>query len=234
MAKNPIRCRMILPSMPATRSSATPSSRRRPRTLDRREREQLAKHHQDEREAFFDSRHQQFREAREAAYREVSDEYKERWVEHFREAEQRREQAERDAASLALQRPGTAPARAILPAAWEALADRDRGKTDAEQEIASDRRDLRAEQREDTRERQDEACAALYEERALAFIRIKQRQKEEREELKELQAARADREPYDKDRLIELVTEPVAERLGEPLDERGSDRGPGWHRSKDR
>ena len=43
------------------------------RTLDRREREQLAKHHQDEREAFFDSRHQQFREARQAAYREVRD-----------------------------------------------------------------------------------------------------------------------------------------------------------------
>ncbi len=45
---------------------------------------------------------------------------------------------------------------------------------------------------------------------------MKQRQKEERAELRELQAARADGHPYDKERLIELVSQPVAQRLTDP------------------
>jgi len=194
------------------------------RTLDRREREQLAQHHQDEREAFFETRHQQFREVRQAPYREVRDEYKPRWVEHFREAEHRREEAGRDAAALALHVLDCAR-RGDFPAAWQAVADRDAIRRDVEQQIAEERRALRAEQRAETRERQDEACATLYEERALAFTCIKQRQKEERAELKELQAARSVGQPYDKERLIELATEPTADRLVEPSHEPDPSRG---------
>jgi hypothetical protein len=185
------------------------------RTLDQREREQLANHHKDEREAFFDTRHQQFRDVREVAYREVRDEYKERWVEHFRSSDQLREQAEREAAALALQALACAR-QGDFAGAWEAISERDAVKKLATQEIADERRELRAEQRTETRERQDEACAALYQERAQAFIDIKQRQKEERAELKELQTDRAQGHPYDKERLIELVTEPAAERLADP------------------
>jgi len=194
------------------------------RTLDRREREQLAQHHQDEREAFFETRHQQFREVRQAAYREVRDEYKPRWREHFREAEQRRDRAERDAAVLAIHVLDCAR-RGDFAAAWQAVADRDAIRQQLEQQIAGERRALRAEQRAETRERQDEACPALYEERALAFTRIKQRQKEERAELKELQAARSEAQPYDSERLVELVTEPAADRLTEPSREPDPGRG---------
>jgi len=184
------------------------------RTLDRREREQLAQHHQDEREAFFETRYRQFREVRQAAYREVREEYKPRWVEHFRDAEQRRDRAERDAAVLAIHVLDCAR-RGDFPAAWQAVADRDAIRQQVEQQLAEERRSLRAEQRAETRERQDEACATLYEERALAFTCIKQRQKDERAELKELQAARSEGQPHDKARLIELVTEPSAEPIAE-------------------
>lgn len=184
------------------------------KTLDQRERDQLAKHHQDEREAFFESRHQQFREARETAYREVRDEYKGQWVEHFRGARELRERAEREAAGLATHALNCAR-RGDFATAWKAVSERDAVRQEAEQDIAVQRRELRAEQRADTRERQDEACAALYEERAQAFISIKERQKEERADLKDLQIARADGQPYDKDRLIELIAEPSAARLAD-------------------
>jgi len=182
------------------------------RTLDAREKAQLSQHHQDEREAFFDGRHQQFRQARETAYRDVRGDYKERWIQHFHEAEQARRQAERDAANLALRILEFAR-QAEFTAAWQSVSDRDAVRRDVEQEISEQRKELRARQREETREHQDEACAALYEERAQAYLQIKQRQKEERDQLKELQAARAEGQPYDKERLTELVTEPVAERL---------------------
>ena len=191
-------------------------------TQDEIERAQLARHHQDEREAFFETRHQQFREARQDAYREVRDEYKERWVEHFRAADRQRQDARTDADALA-RRALDCARGADFAGAWEALADRAALKDDTEQQIAEERRELRAEQRAETRERQDQACAVLYEERAQAFIDIKQRQKEERAELKELQAARSDHQPHDPERLIELVTVPPADRLAEPSRTAGSD-----------
>jgi len=197
------------------------------RTLDLRERTHLAKHHQDEREAFFESRHAQFREARETACREVRSDYKPRWVEHFRDAGAARQTAERDSADLA-KRVLHFAREGDFDAAWEAVADRNAVRRAVRDEISGQRRELRASQRGETRERQDEACAALYEERARAYEEIKARQKEERGELKELQAARAEGQPYDKERLVELVTEPVAERLadrgaGEAPHIRGSD-----------
>ena len=194
-------------------------------TLDARQRDQLARHHQDEREAFLESRHRQFRQAREAAYREVREDYKPRWVEHFREAAAARERAERDAAALALHVLNYAR-QGDFPGAWAAVADRDAIRRQVEEQIAEARRELSAEQRAETRERQDEACDALYEERVQAFVRLKHRQKEERGELGDLQAARADGRPYDEERLTELVTEPVVERLSDPAHHRDADRQP--------
>ena len=187
------------------------------RALDKGEKEQLAKHHQDEREAFFDSRHKAFREARQAAYQEVRAEYKPLWVEHFGAADKLRKEAEHGAAALAVKVLHHA-AKGEFEVAWDLVSDREALSRNAENEIAESRRHLRDQQRAETRQRQDEACAALYHERAEAYAEIKQRQKEERAELRDLQGARSATEPYDKDRLIELVTEPVSARLPDLLD----------------
>jgi hypothetical protein len=95
--------------------------------------------------------------------------------------------------------------------AWQMYPDRDMLLAAAEKQIAEAHSTLRDEQRATTHERQDEACKELYDERALAYTQIKQRQKEERGELRELQAAREEQRPYDKDRLIELVQRPPFE-----------------------
>jgi hypothetical protein len=134
------------------------------RSIGQQEKDQLAQQHQQEREAFLESRHAQFREAREQAYRETHAEFRPRWVEHY-------------------------------------------ARNDHSPEYLQERRALRAEQREETRQRQDEACADLYDQRAEEFTAIKLRQKEERGELKQLQAARDEGQPYDQERLAELTSE---------------------------
>jgi relaxase-like protein len=96
-------------------------------------------------------------------------------------------------------------ARHYFAGAWQLHADRDVLRGAAEKLIAEARRTLRDEQRATTRERQDAACKVLYDERAVAYSQIKQRQKEERAELSDLQSAREEHHPYDKERLIELV-----------------------------
>jgi hypothetical protein len=184
-------------------------------TLDAREKEMLSHRHQQEREAFFETRHKQFREARQAAYREVRHEFRERWVEHFREAKAIRREAERKGADLASQIMELAREEDFATA-WQMYPDRGALLGAAERQIAEARKTLRDQQRATTRERQDEACKELYDERALAYTEIKQRQKEERAELRDLQAAREERHPYDKDRLIELVERP-------PFEPRASD-----------
>jgi hypothetical protein len=173
-------------------------------SLDIREKEQLARRHQEEREGFLNTARQQFREARQAAYREVRREFRERWVEHFREADILRKEVERNGADMATHIMQLAREEDFA-AAWQMCADRDTLRAAAEKQIADARHRLRGEQRAATRERQDEACKELYDERALAFTDIKQRQKEERADLKELQAARAGERPYDGDRLADLV-----------------------------
>jgi hypothetical protein len=185
------------------------------RTLDAREKEMLSSRHQQEREAFFETRHQQFRKARQAAYREVRQEYRERWVEHFRQADAIRQAAEHKGRDLAEQIVQLAREEDFA-GAWQLHSDRGALGAAAEKLIAEARRSLRDEQRSTTRARQDDACKELYDERALAYTEIKQRQKEERAELRDLQAAREEQHPYDKDRLIELVERP-------PFEPRASD-----------
>jgi hypothetical protein len=175
-------------------------------TLDAREKELLSRRHQEEREAFLEARHTQFRQARQAAYREVREAYRERWAEHFREADQMRREADREQRGLAsrvlhLAREGQ------FAAAWCALSDRDPIGMATGKQIAKQGRALREAQRGETRARQDAACKELFEERRLTFAATKQRQKEERAELKELQAGRAQQRPYDRERLIRLLDE---------------------------
>jgi hypothetical protein len=175
-------------------------------TLDAREKELLARRHQEEREAFFETRHRQFREVRQAAYREVRHEYRERWVEHFREADRMRREAGQEQRSLAtrvldLAREGQ------FAGAWRALSDRDPIGRMTEKEIGGQRRTLREAQRAETRARQDAACKELYEERRLTFAAVKQRQQEERAAFRQLQGDRAQQRPYDKQRLIQLLDE---------------------------
>jgi hypothetical protein len=175
-------------------------------TLDDREKELLSQRHQEEREAFFETRHAQFREACQAAYREVREAYRARWAEHFREADEMRREAGHEQRSLAgrvlhLAREGQ------FAAAWRALSDRDPIGKATQKDIAKQRRALRAAQRAETRTRQDAACKELYEERRLTFEAIKQRQKGERAEVKQLQGERARQRLYDRERLIELLDE---------------------------
>ena len=179
-------------------------------TLDAREKETLSRRQQEEREAFFETRHAQFREARQAAYREVREAYRERWVEHFREADAVRREVERKGADLAEQIMQLAREEDFA-AAWQMHPDRDALLGAAEKQIAEARKTLRDQQRATTHERQDAACKDLYDERALAYTQIKQRQKEERAEFRDLQGAREEQRPYDKDRLIELVERPPFE-----------------------
>ena len=75
-------------------------------------------------------------------------------------------------------------------------------------QLAADRSALREQQLNTTSERQDEACCGLIDLRAVAFQEIKDRQKDERAEMKELRAARDAGQPYDIDRLQELIGEP--------------------------
>jgi hypothetical protein len=175
-------------------------------TLDAREKELLSQRHQEEREAFLEARHAQFREVCRAAYREVREAYRERWAEHFRDAAELRRVAGQEQRNLAsrilhLAREGQ------FAAAWRALSDRDPIGKSTEKQIARQRRALREAQRAETRARQDAACKALYEERRLTFEAIKQRQKEERAELRQLQGERGRQRPYDRERLIEVLDE---------------------------
>ena len=79
-----------------------------------------------------------------------------------------------------------APDRVILPPRGRTVSGRDALRRTIEQHIADERRELRAEQREDT-----------------GSDRTRR-------------APRADDHPYDKERLIELVSQPVLERLTDP------------------
>jgi hypothetical protein len=179
-------------------------------TLDAREKELLSRRQQQEREAFFETRHAQFREARQAAYREVREAYRERWGEHFREADDMRREAgqeQRNLAARALRLARTAE----FAAAWRALSDRAPIGMATEKEIAGERRALREAQRAETRARQDAACKELFEERRLTYTAIKLHQKEERADLRQLQGDRARHRPYDKERLIQLLDERPAQ-----------------------
>jgi hypothetical protein len=171
---------------------------------DLQEKDLLARHHQEEREAFLGSGKAQFRQVRQEAYREVRDQCKPLWREHFQRAEEGRDQLEqqtriahRDAVRLA--REGDHEAATLVLTALDEQRDA------VHAQLSAERKELRQHQLETTRHRQDEACRALIEDRAEGFQEIKDRQKDERAEFKVLQALRDAGQPYDLDRMQELL-----------------------------
>ncbi len=174
--------------------------------LDLLEKDLLAKRHKEEREAFLASGKAQFRAIRQAAYREVRDEFKPHWREHFAEDKDVRDQLERDTRrvhldAVRLAREGDHQGATLLLAAF------DEQRSAALDGLSADRRELREHQLEATRERQDEACRGLIAQRGIDFQEIKDRQKDERAEYRELQAQREAAQPYDIDRLRQLLAQ---------------------------
>lgn len=158
---------------------------------DQLEKEILSEDHRREREEHLVSASQEFRDVRNAVWREVRAEFKPAWREHFNEAEKLREVFAADADRI-----NDAAARAFACrnynegfALWQELYARERI---VEREITEAARSLRDEQKSVTKQRQDEACKELIEERNERFDAIKARQKEERQQLKDWQVERDD------------------------------------------
>ena len=177
---------------------------------DQSEKDLLTERHRQEREAFLASGKAQFRQARQAAYREVRDEFKPLWREHFKHANETQDRLEDETQSahrhaLRLAREGDHEGAA------QRLEALDEHRFTTLETLASDRKELRQQQLDTTRERQDEACRCLIELRAYGFQEIKDRQKEERAEFKELQALREAGQPYDMARLHELIGDAAPE-----------------------
>jgi hypothetical protein len=161
--------------------------------LDIRERAELKREQREEREVWFEAGRAIIKDARHAVYDAVRDDFKDTWRDYYRE----RTDAEAEAAKAS----GSAIGRAIVFAragefgeAWSALGDRDALVKSVAQEFDARRADIVAAQREDVRERQDIAIAALMEERREGYQDLLARQQAERTELK-IQHAQGERAP---------------------------------------
>ena len=173
-------------------------------TQDAHDKEQLSARHQAEREAFLASGKSAFRQARQAAYREVREEFKELWREHFADEKQMVELLEQQGhlvhrQALAYCRAGDLEASALVQAEFADLYQTTLDR------ISEHRANLRQDQIETTRTRQDEACKSLIELRREAFQLIKDRQKEERSDFRTLTAERDQGLEFDVERLHELI-----------------------------
>lgn len=168
------------------------------------EKHRLAERHRIERENFLGSAKSQFRQVRQEAYRDVRDEYKPFWRDfHRRRKDMQRKvgrqtrDAFKGAASLAREGDYERGTQLI-----DAAKERER---DARDDFRGQKQGLRERQFARTKEHQDERCQSLYELRKLGFQEIKDRQKEERAEFKELIALRDAGAPHDIRRLEELL-----------------------------
>jgi hypothetical protein len=145
---------------------------------------------------------------RQVAYREVRDEFKPRWREHFEHAKEVHDQLTKDTAAVhrevaQLAREGD------HQAAHQQLSAFDERREALLGGLADQRRDLREEQLEATKESQHVACLALIELRHRDFNELKLLQKEERAEFKVLVALRDAGQEYDADRLRQLLGQDV-------------------------
>ena len=181
------------------------------RTLVTNERSQLSGRHQQQREAFLATNRQQFKQARETAYREIRDAFASRWRYMYQEEQQLKQELKVLREDLSERAMHFARAHEFGEA-WqtvhqppEAIVER----LNRLQEIYKERTELRAEQRESAREHQDEASKLIYAQRGDEFTALKLTQKQERAELKTLQAAREGGQPFDHQRLAELTNEAV-------------------------
>lgn len=173
-------------------------------SIEKHERELAADRHRQEREAFFATGPQQFRELCTSIFGEVRESYREVWKSHYREAAAARMDADaryHNAASQAdeVLRSGDPDGAAL--AREQAGSERD----DALKDIADAKSLIHQHQKTDTRTRQDSACKSLYDHRRFVFGELKRIQKEEREEIRSLQADRDEGRDYDQDRLQFLL-----------------------------
>ncbi len=179
---------------------------------ERFERRQLSHRHQQERETFLSGGKQQFKDTSRAAFETIRAKHRPLWVEHYRQTQHSLEFARRQAQPLRRQAVRAAH-RNDFDAARAFNTRADTILNTAQKLVAEDRQQLNATQRTETREAQDLACKQLFDQRKLAFETLKDHQQQDRGELRGIQTARADNEPFSATRLKELLSEvPPTER----------------------
>lgn len=151
--------------------------------LQAQDRETLKAEQRAEREAFFKDGGKQFKATRHAVYDEVRQEYKPEWQQFYKDAEA----AEKSAEAWS----HTSVTRSLYFAKdgkWDearaAFEDRDSVRDAVAQELAERKANLKERQTQDLRERQNDACNILRENRDVQYQELLQRQRDERASLK--------------------------------------------------
>lgn len=162
--------------------------------LDQLERAGLKQHQREEREAFFREGRTHFKELRHQVFSEVRAEYKDTWRDFYKEKKEREAEAVLHSES-AIGRAMHFLRDGQFAEANEAFFDRNAVHDAVTREFAARRAEIRDEQRDETRARQDAACTLLREQRTEAYEALKQRQRDERTELREIHDA-GERAPW--------------------------------------
>ncbi len=156
--------------------------------LDRLERDLLKADQRAEREAWFADGATLFKDTRNAVWREVKEEYREDWKQFYAEKAAREEEA-REASSSAVGRALYFAKTGDWENARAAFSDRDAVMRVVREEFSDRAQALRAEQRDEVRERQTLACDALRLEREVGYKELLARQASDRAEMRELHAS---------------------------------------------
>lgn len=176
---------------------------------DRPHREMLTERHRDERDQYIASAKEDFREARRAAYHDTRAKFTDAWREHFEAAKVLRKQARALAQWHDKHGVGTPAPSDLAPKAKLARAE-DGAAQDpvalVEHHLKQARKELAAQQSEARRIAQEDACKAVFDQRGQELQAIKQRQAQERAELRAMEQADKDGKPIDLGRLREILT----------------------------
>ena len=151
---------------------------------DKPDRDLLHGWHSQEREAFFARSKGEFRDVRQAAYLEIKNDFKEVWREHFKAALQVRTQAHK-IAQVSGEQSHVVEAQEMIDAAKREISDHQKEVLNAHQQAA---------------------CQIKYDERNEEFQSIKERQKNERLELKVMGETLENGGSVDQERLHYLRT----------------------------
>ena len=156
--------------------------------LDRLERDLLKADQRAEREAWFADGAKLFKDTRNAVWREVKEEYREDWKQFYAEKAAREEEA-REASSSAVGRALYFARSGDWENARAAFSDRSAVMRAVREEVSERAQALRAEQRDEVRERQTLACDALRLDREDGYKELLARQAADRAEMRELHAS---------------------------------------------
>ena len=177
--------------------------------LDGTERDLLHDRQREEREAFFASAGSEFRTARQHAFVDVRREFRAQWKEHYADSRmlmlQARELQQADAAT-ALKMAGEGK----FGEAWQQIVGGETPETFnpmmlAKMSIAASRERIAEAQKLERVSRQQSACEQVFGERADRYADMKERQRDERAELRDMGAAASRGETVDRDRLVALL-----------------------------